>query len=255
VYTSCVPVPTLPTINLPVFDGPLDLLLHLVREHRVDIADIPITVIADQYIAYINAMEERNLALAGEFFVMAATLLEIKTRMLLPKPPAEQTDEDELDPREALIERLRDYERFKELVGYFQELEEERGKLFLRDRPDIADMYRIPVEFGELAPSALVAALQQLLAEAEPEEHEVTSVRRQKMSLKLAMRMLMGKVAEGGKRGIDFVEAFPSPLVRLEIIMVFLAMLELLRQGKIRAKQMAPLAPIRIFLTTLGGSE
>ena len=146
-----MPALTLPTINLPAFDGPLDLLLHFVREHKVDIADIPITVIADQYIAYIQEMEERNLTLAGEFFVMAATLLEIKTRMLLPKAPDERDDDEEIDdPRAALIERLRSYERFKELVGYFSEMEEARAKLFLRDQPDLDDLYQIPVEFGEI---------------------------------------------------------------------------------------------------------
>ncbi|HEY3329980.1 MAG TPA: segregation/condensation protein A [Capsulimonadaceae bacterium] len=238
----------LPTINLPVFEGPLDLLLHLIREHKVDIANIPIEPITDQYIAYINAMEESNLAVAGEFFVMAATLLEIKTRMLLPKPPVEETDDDEMDdPRLELIERLQEYEKFKVLVGTFQELEDARTKLFIRDQANYGDMYELPVSFGEVQADALLRALQMLLADAEDGDEEVTSVRRQKMSLKMAIRTLARLIKDAGKDGIDFLDAFPPDRVRLDIIMTFLAMLELLRQGKITAKQTKSLGPIRLY--------
>ncbi len=242
-------VQPLPTINLPVFEGPLDLLLHLIREHKVDIANIPIEPITDQYIAYINAMEERDLAIAGEFFVMAATLLEIKTRMLLPKPPVEETDEDgEMDdPRLALVERLQEYEKFKALVSTFQEYEDNRSKLFVRDQASYGDMYELPVSFGEVSADALLRALQMLLADADDDDHQVTSVRRQKMSLKMAIRTLTRMVKDAGPDGLDFIDAFPPDRVRLDIIMTFLAMLELLRQGKISARQKQTLGPIRLF--------
>lgn len=245
-----MPSASLPTINLPIFEGPLDLLLHLIREHRLDIADIPIAFITDHYLAYLSAMEGRNLALAGEFFVMASTLLEIKSRMLLPKPPKEHENEDEaggIDPREELARRLQDYERFQGLVATLQAWEEERGRLYFRGQADYGDLYELPVEFGEVPVDSLLKALTRLLEEAAPGEHEITSVRRQKLTLRLAMRGLLGRVQQAGADGLFFEEAFTQPLVRLEIVMTFLALLELLRQGKLIVKQNRTLAPIQIF--------
>src|SRR5436305_10821567 len=101
VPSAVVASPNLPPVALPVFEGPLDLLLHLIREHKIDIADIPIVQITDYYLAHLRAMEAMNLTVAGEFLVMAATLLELKSRMLLPKPPREEPveEEDGRDPR------------------------------------------------------------------------------------------------------------------------------------------------------------
>lgn len=248
-----MPPAALPTINLPVFEGPLDLLLHLIREHKLDIADIPIAFITDHYLAYLSAMEEQNLALAGEFFVMASTLLEIKSRTLLPKPPKEADGEDDaegIDPREELARRLQDYERFQSLVATLATWEEERGRLFFRGQADYGDLYELPVEFGEVTADTLLKALTRLLEEAAPGEHEITSVRRQKLTLRLAMRTLLGRVVQAGAEGLYFEEAFTHPLVRLEIVMTFLALLELLRQGKLTVKQKGTLAPIQIFPVT-----
>src|SRR5438874_13142880 len=100
-------------IRLPVFEGPLDLLLHLIRQNKLDIYDIPIAVVTEQYLSYLALMESLDLEVAGEFLVMAATLAEIKSRMLLPRPPVVPAqEEDGQDPREALVQRLLEYERF-----------------------------------------------------------------------------------------------------------------------------------------------
>src|SRR5579864_3320633 len=107
--SATTPTVSLPPVALSTFEGPLDLLLHLIREHKIDIAEIPIVQITDQYLAYIRSMEAMNLSVAGEFLVMAATLLEIKSRMLLPKPPKEETpdgDDSGEDPREMLVRKL-----------------------------------------------------------------------------------------------------------------------------------------------------
>ena len=240
----------LPTVNLPVFEGPLDLLLHLVREHRLEISDIPITLVTDQYLAYLNAMEERDLTLAGEFFVMAATLLEIKSRMLLPKPPKDLDPDDEfVDPREELAQRLLDYERFKSLVPLFQELEEERGRLFFRGQADYGDLYEMPTAFGSARPDALLKALMRLLADVGAGEEEITSVRRQKLTLRLAMHALLARTRENGVGGLLFEDALTGgqPLTRLDIVMLFLALLELMRQGRLTVEQDGPLTPIRIY--------
>jgi segregation and condensation protein A len=238
----------LPTLNLPAFEGPLDLLLHLVREHKLDIADIPIVQVTEQYLNYLAEMEERNLTLAGEFFVMAATLLEIKSRMLLPIAPKEEDEQESIDPREEIAQRLFDYEKFKALVPALQELEHERSKLFFRGQADYSGLYELPVQFGTVSASALLSALSRVLERSENGEQKVTSVRRHRLTLRLAMHRLLYRVLESGVQGLDLHEAltegFPT---RLDIVMLFLALLELLKQGEVAVEQAQAFAPIRIF--------
>ncbi len=238
---------SLPLVALPAFEGPLDLLLHLIREHRVDIADIPILQITDQYLAYLRAMEAMNLNVAGEFLLMAATLLEIKSRMLLPKPPRSEDAEDGEDPKQALIQRLEEYQRYQAFVGTLSEWEEDRRALFFRGQGTYGDLYELPVGFGELNAGALLKAIQKLLAEAGDDGGQaVTSVRRQKITLRLAMASLWRKVERAGSGGLFFDECFPRPLVRLEIVLTFLALLELLRQDRLSATQDALLGIITV---------
>jgi len=247
----------LPHLNLPDFEGPLDLLLHLVREHKVDIADIPIVLITDQYLSYLASMEERNLTLAGEFFVMAATLLEIKSRMLLPAPPKDAEGEEEgVDPRDEIAQKLLEYEQFKSLVPIMQELELERSRLFFRAESSFGTAYELPIEYGSVSAQSLLTALARVLDRADTGEHQVTSVRRHRLTLRLAMHSLLTRVAENGSEGLDFEQALSegSP-THLDIVMLFLALLELLRQAMVRVEQEAVFAPILIFaLTKSGGS-
>lgn len=244
------PLSLLPPVALPAFEGPLDLLLHLIREHRVDIADIPIVQITDQYLAYLRAMEAMNLDIAGEFLLVAATLLEIKSRMLLPPPPRRaDTDGDEgEDPRALLVRRLEDYARYKALVGTLSEWEEDRAALFFRGEADYGGLYTLPTEFGTLRPDALLRALDRLLAEAGDDGGaSVTSVRRQKLTLRLAMASLWHKVRRAGADGLLLEECLERPLVRLEIVLLFLALLELLRQGRIAARQDGLLGAVHLW--------
>lgn len=242
----------LPPVALPAFEGPLDLLLHLIRQHRVDIADIPILQITDQYLAYLRAMEAMNLNVAGEFLLMAATLLEIKSRMLLPLPPRAEETEGGEDPRQELVRRLEEYQRYKAFVDTLAEWEDDRRALFFREQADYGGEYALPVPFGALKPGALLQALSRLLAEAGDDGGQaVTSVRRQKMTLRLAMAALWRKVQRGGPEGILLEDCFEPPYVRLEIVMLFLALLELLRNRRVQAAQerhlgqivLTPLAP------------
>jgi len=239
----------LPPMTLDAFEGPLDLLLHLIREHKVDIADIPIVQVTDHYLAYLKSMEAMNLSVAGEFIVMAATLLEIKSRMLLPKPPKEeeQLDENGEDPREALVRKLQDYQRYKAFCDTLALWEDERRQIFFRGEADYGDLYELPVAFGSQAPKLLVSALARLLSEAGVSGHDdVTAVRRQKMTLKLSMVSLLRKVEKGGPDGVLFEDCFELPLIRFEIIMTFLALLELLRQLKVVAVQVGMMTEIRV---------
>lgn len=244
-------VSSLPPVALPAFEGPLDLLLHLIREHRVDIADIPILQITDQYLAYLRAMEAMNLNVAGEFLLMAATLLEIKSRMLLPKPPRlEETEEGE-DPRLELVRRLEEYGRYKLFIETLREWEDDRRVLFFRGQGDYGGEYTLPVGFGALKPGALLQALERLLAEAGDDgDQAVTSVRRQKMTLRLAMASLRHKVERGGPDGVLLEDCFEPPYVRLEVVMLFLALLELLRNRRVQAVQDVHLGQIILTLRT-----
>jgi segregation and condensation protein A len=232
------------TIKLPAFEGPLDLLLHLIRERKVDIYDIPIAEVTEQYISYLSLMESLDLNIAGEFFVMASTLLEIKSRMLLPIPPSEGDNEEGADPRAELIERLLEYERFKNASESLKEFEEERRKVFWRIADDLQN-YDAPVMPLNLEAMDLLFALQQMLADVGEGTEEVTSIERQKISLRMKMRQVWGRI-KSVPDGIGFRELVDDPKSRIEIVMTFLAILELLRLGKIKACQKKALGEINI---------
>jgi len=232
------------TIKLPAFEGPLDLLLHLIREHKIDIYDIPIAEVADQYLHYLSLMESLDLNIAGEFFVMAATLLEIKSRMLLPVEPTDEEDEEGVDPRAELVERLIEYERFKSAAESFRGLEDERHTVFWRLTDELAG-YDAPVMPLNLQATDLLLALQQMLQEVGEGQEEVTSIERQKITLRMKMRETWHRVRENPE-GISFRGLFTTPPTRLEVVMTFVALLELLRLRKICIKQKHALGEIQI---------
>lgn len=232
------------TIRLPVFEGPLDLLLHLIREHKLDIYDIPIAEVTDQYLSYLALMESLDLNVAGEFFVMAATLLEIKSRMLLPTPPKEDDEEVE-DPRTELVERLLEYERFKTAAESLRELEDRRRDVYWRMTDELQN-YDAPVIPLSLEVMDLLQALQQMLADVGEGETEVTSIERQKISLRMKMSEIWRKIQSAQEKGCAFKDLLTGPRTRLEVVMTFLALLELLRLGKIRVRQAKPLSDIVI---------
>lgn len=240
-----------PLVQLPVFEGPLDLLLHLVRQGRMDIFDLPMVTLCDQYLTHLRAMENLDLAVAGEFFVMAATLLEIKSRMLLPAPPREEleeTDEGEIeDPRAALVRQLLEYGRFQSIADALRDREGERQRLFFREPTSYSAEYAMPPKFGELSASALLRTLERMLAEMDGGAHSVTSVRRQKITLKMTMRQVLGQARAAGDDGILLSSLLPeAPFERIEIVLLFLSLLELLKQDEIRVFQEEFCGDIRV---------
>jgi segregation and condensation protein A len=229
--------------HLPVFDGPLDLLLHLIREAKIDIYDIPIAEITAQYLEMLALMEALDLAVAGEFLVMAATLMEIKSRMLLPRPPVPPPEEDEGgDPRAELVQRLLEYEQYKQLAEQFRVLEEE-GRLRFTRTPAPEEAESVPL--AELRPDDLIGALRRMLASFAEAGPPVASLQRERVNLRLRMRELWGLLQDSLKP-ISFRELFPDAPrpSRLEVIVTFLAVLELLRLGRIRVFQSHPLADL-----------
>lgn len=232
-----------PRFLLPTFEGPLDLLLHLIRENRVDIYDIPIAEITQQYLEYLDLLEELDLAVAGEYLVMAATLLEIKSRMLLPQAPPSEAEEEE-DPRAELVQRLLEYQRYQGTVETLRGWEEDRARLFFRGALENPDDYALPLLEGELTGAHLAAALVKILERAGVAEDTVTAVvPRRKVSLRLKMAEVLRKV-RGYEKGLDFELLFEPPLYRYDIVLTFLAVLELLRLGRLKAKQKRAEEPI-----------
>jgi len=223
-----------------VFEGPLDLLLHLIEEQRLDIYDIPIAHITSQYLAYLRAMERVDVELASEFLVMAATLMAIKARMLLPKPAEAVATADEEDPRRELVSRLLEYKKFKKAAAVLRALEErQRGKFPAQPRrpSDLRpDLSYLPADTLQV----LWTAFSRLLKDADPVPQQIMRdliTVRQKMALVLrTLRRHPGRVQLDGLIG-------PAPS-RTDIVVTFLAVLELARMGRLRVIQDFPFGPV-----------
>jgi len=225
-------------VAFPAFTGPLDLLLHLIQRDEVEITDIPIAKITREYLETLDLMRELDLEVAGEFLVMAATLMRIKARMLL--PPA-ITDEEEEDPREGLIRQLLEYRRFKEAARDLERLEGERRLLFDRGAPAQLE----DPQDGELQPVSLFRLLDALKGvlqrNAPPIVHTIHA---EPISIEEAIAVIRGTLERGGQALFEEVlEGFVS---RLEKITAFLGLLELLKQERITVTQEELFGPIWI---------
>lgn len=246
--SSIISQVSFPHFTTPVFEGPLDLLLHLIRANEVDIYDIPIAEITRQYLSYLQVLEMLDLGVAGEYLVIAATLIEIKSRMLLPQLPPVSLDEGAEDPRAELVARLVEYQQFHGLVDTLRSWEELRRQIFFRGASNLTDDYILPVPDGEAEVSQLLGALQRMLAEAGVDDRHVTSVvPRRRLSLRLKMAEVIRRTVAAGEHGLPFELLFSLPCPRYDIVITFLALLELLRIGRVAADQTGPLTPIILF--------
>lgn len=239
--------PELPLqVKLEAFEGPLDLLLHLIKKNEIDIYDIPINVITQQYLEYLEIMKSLNLDIAGEFLLMAATLLHIKSKMLLPPSEAELSEEEqeEEDPRAELVRRLLEYQRFKEAA-----LELNKGDLLDREvftRTFFQEEFLKEAEdavVGEATLFDLLEALKKVIEAVPPEEFQEISL--DHLSLKDKINAIMEALWE--KETLTFQELFSGATPRREIIVIFLALLELLRLRMIKIFQTERFGTIRIF--------
>jgi segregation and condensation protein A len=230
------------TIRLELFEGPLDLLLHLIRDNKIDIYDIPIAEITRQYVEYLDVMKELNLEIAGEFLVMAATLIQIKTRMLLPVDEDVPLEERE-DPRVELVERLLEYQAMKDAAFELKERRESWVDYYSRD-PSLPDdsgeeeqQYLFDVNIFDL-----ISALKILL---ERVPIEVMEVSREVLTVKDRMNLIVEKME--GEKALRFEELFEEAFTRAQFIVTFLALLELLRIGIVRTFQEAVFGQIWIL--------
>ncbi len=225
-------------IRLPVFEGPLDLLLHLIKVDQIDIYDIPIARITDEYFQYLRMMEELDLEVAGEFLVMAATLVYIKSRMLL---PAESTEEEgfEEDPRTPLVDMLVEYQRFRDASEELAVFEDRQRQFFLRSAPLDLPATETPLEFNL---ADLLDAFRGVLARAKEQPVLELTVR----PLTTAERMLAILDHLAVEESVTLENLFPPDADRALVVVTFLALLELMRQGAVRVRQTLPLGEILI---------
>ena len=235
-------------IKLEVFEGPLDLLLYLIRKNEIDIYNIPIALVAEQYIEHLDTMRSLNLDLAGEYLVMAATLVHIKSRMLLPAPDNDSEEEEDVeDPRAELVRQLLEYQVYKEAAGFLAGrplLERDVFKLgsFPDQLPGAAtnDDFLIEADLFEL-----VEAFRKIIAGLEDEEGLQFST--EKLSLTERMNEIMEGVSHKGN--ISFSELLIGRSTRTQIVYTFLAILELVKLRMITARQALPFGEIRLFLS------
>ena len=222
-------------LKLEQFEGPMDLLLHLIRSHKIDIYDIPIFTLTEQYIAYLKAMESLNMEIASEFIVMASELLYIKSKMLLPAPPKEENDEEE-DPRKELMQKLLDYQQYKELSDYLKEREPLGAFTFTTPAEKIKGLIRYTKL--DLPKDSLVSALEELVMRIEtklPPDKGVFSgiVEREVVSVDLMSDKLMLTVKGRGK--ISLVDAFIAVCTtRAQVAATFMALLDLMKENKLK---------------------
>lgn len=217
-------------IKINEFEGPLDLLLHLIKESKMDIFDLKIEVITDQYLEYINKMEEMNLNIASSYLVMAAELIEMKSRMLLPRH--EEDEEQEEDPQEQLVNRLIEYQRYKDLTLKFKDLEEERHKVYTKSPENIKE-YLPEVEVisnTDVTLDDLIKAFQKFLERQKENEPLSTKVTKKEMSVedrRKSIRKILKK-----KHKFNFLELF-DVLTKEYVVVTFLAILEMARQNEL----------------------
>ncbi len=231
------------TVKLEIFEGPLDLLLHLIRRNQVDIYDIPIAVITDQYLDYLNMMRTLNLDVAGEFLLMASTLLHIKSKMLLPSSPEEEDEETE-DPRAELVNRLLEYEQYKEAAVQLQERDILDRDIFVPAKQADEAEERELVEVGVFE---LIEALRDVFDRASIESGYDITLDRITIEERI-VEVLEAVKSEGG--GLLFSSLFGGAPTKQDIITTFLAVLELIKMRMIKVYQRGPFGPIEIFATS-----
>lgn len=216
--------------------APLGVLLYLIRRDNLDIYDIPIAKITADYLSYLDLMEELEIDLAGEFFVMAATLMRIKVQMLL------RRDDEEEDPREELVRNLLEYKKMVEAARSFKELEEERMKVFQRPVPAEEKEFRgEPVL--ELNLFEVMRAFREIMSEFEASD--VTELELETITIEEKIRLITSVLDERGQ--VTFTELFGQSSSRLEIIVTFVAVLELMKRLTIKCKQEGSFGEIWIY--------
>ena len=221
-------------VKLEVFEGPLDLLLYLIKRDEIDIYDISIERITRQYLEYLQAFKELKIDIAGEFVVMAANLIYLKSRSLLPldqQPPEEDAEED--DPRWDLIRQLIEYKKFKEAAAQLHDRALEQERIFTRDGGSAA-ISGAPLPLHEVGIFQLIHAFQEVIKRVEAQE-DLQEIFGERFSVSDKIEKILERVGAGAP--VRFSELFGQIVSRVEIVVTFLALLELIRLNQVRAMQ------------------
>jgi segregation and condensation protein A len=230
-------------VRLQNFEGPLDLLLHLIKKHEVNIYDIPISLVTSQYLEYLNLMQELDLEVAGEFLVMAATLIHIKSRLLLPRPAPEQEDTEE-DPRDALVRRLIEHQKFKAAAEMLHERETVRSAQWTRPDAALADLAgEEPEPELEVDLFSLMTAFRAVLDRAK--QRPQVPLPGEEISIEARIDQLLARLSETEACG--FEDLFSDVATRADLIVTFLALLEMIRLKSVRVYQTGAFSEIRIY--------
>lgn len=239
-------------VKLQVFEGPLDLLLHLIEKNKIDIYDIPIVEITRQYMEYIREMEREDLNVMSEFLLMAATLLDVKSRMLLPKEVNEEGEEE--DPRQKLVEQLLQYKLYKYMSYELRDRQVDSEKLFFREPnvPPEVEQYTEPVDLDEMLAGLNLTKLNQVFqevmrrreAKTDPVRSRFGTIEKEEVTLNDKMSYVEEYAMLNGS--FSFRELLVRQRSRMQLIVTFLAVLELMKVGKLRIAQEYTFADIRI---------
>lgn len=221
-------------VTIDNFDGPLDLLLHLIKEQDIDIYDIKIEDITKQYLDYIRHMKELNLEIASEYLVMASELIEMKSKILLPKKKEKEDDDYEEDPRELLIERLLAYKRYKEVTSEFKDLELTRKMVFTREPDNLNRYVKEDENSEELGVADLIDAFNNLLKRKELDRPIATKITKKELSVTEKVNKIKNILRN--KKKINFEDIFEVS-TKEEVIISFLSVLEMVKKDEILLTQ------------------
>ncbi len=227
------------SVKLQVFEGPLDLLLHLIDKNKVNIYDIPIVLITDQYLEYVNSMDKQDLDVVSEFLLMAATLIDIKCKMLLPKPVNENDEEE--DPRKELVERLLEYKKYKLIAEELKDMsvDAEKNMYKLPTIPEEVAKYEAPVDMEALLSDVTLAKLNNIFLQImkrqvdklDPIRSKFGKIEKEEVNQEEKIEELMAYAREKGR--FSFKELLESQVSKMQVIVMFLAILEMMKIGNI----------------------
>jgi segregation and condensation protein A len=238
-------------IKLEIFEGPMDLLLHLIKKHELDIYSIPIALITQQYLEYIELMKSLDMEIAGEFLVMASTLTHIKSRMLLPPAENPEADEDGVDPRAELIRRLLEYKSFKDAAGSLSEKEETWSQVYARQAEAAPEVPKDddPLLF-DFHLFDLLAALKDVMARVPDANFEITP---ETVSITEKISQILARLETIDS--VLFADLFENTTSRIQVIGTFLALLELIKTRVVKAFQIEQFGAIRIMKAVMENQD
>ena len=239
-------------VKLQVFEGPLDLLLHLIDKNKVNIYDIPIVMITEQYMEYVKQMDKEDLNVVSEFLVMAATLLDIKSRMLLPKEVNDEGEEE--DPRAELVEKLLEYKLFKYMSYELRDKQVDAEKYFYKEPtvPREVEAYKPPVNLDELVGDMTLAKLQAIFQEVmKRQEEKIDPIRSkfgkiEKEEVSMSEKLVQVKTFLKRKKSFSFREMLSESTSKVSTIVTFLVILELIKTGFVKVEQESTCSDIDI---------